>query len=94
MRHMVGEELQASERDNSPPINEGETALRIGKGPRAKAARSVEKKSDAIPRKHNQKTNIDKCENFSLTAVMNSPIDRSSIFCLPSFVYRAIGTAL
>lgn len=94
MRHMVGEELQAYERDNSPPINEGETALRIGKGPRAKAARSVRKKSDAIPRKHNQKTNINKSENFSLTTVMNSPIDRSSIFCLPSFVYRAIGTAL
>ncbi len=69
-------------------------ALRIGKGPRAKTARSVGKKSDAIPRKHNQKTNIDKSENFSLTTVMNSPIDRSSIFCLPSFVYRAIGTAL
>ena len=61
---------------------------------RATAARSVGKKSDAIPLKHNQKTNIDKSENFSLTTVMNSPIDRSSIFCLPSFVYRAIGTAL
>ncbi|KQM34549.1 hypothetical protein ASF03_21090 [Rhizobium sp. Leaf68] len=91
---MVGEELEAYERDNSAPINEGEMAVRIGRGPRAKATRSVRKKSDAIPRNHNQKTNIDKCENFSLTAVMNSPIDRSSIFCLPSFVYRAIGTAL
>ncbi|KQZ93503.1 hypothetical protein ASD74_15255 [Rhizobium sp. Root564] len=69
-------------------------ALRIGKGPRVKTARSVREKSDAIPRKHNQKTNIDKSENFSLTTVMNSPINRSSIFCLPSFVYRAIGTAL
>ena len=91
---MVGEELQAYERDNSPPITEGETALLIGKGPRAKTARSVRKKSDAIPRDHNQKTRFDKSENFSLTTVMNSPIDRSSIFCLPSFVYRAIGTAL
>ena len=94
MRHMVVEELQAFERDNSPPINEGEMAPSIEKGPRATAARSVGKKSDAIHRGHNQKTNIDKSENFSLTAIGSSPIDRSSIFCLPSFVYRAIGTAL